>query len=49
MKLFLKEKKKGDDVIMDGTNFDIIGKSFRELVKEDIERLKEELQLIKNS
>jgi len=37
------------DYVVDGINFDIIDESFRELVEADIERLKEELQLIKNS
>ena len=45
----LKGRIIGDDNNIDGTNFGIIDKDFRELIKEDIERLKEELQLIKNS
>ena len=37
------------DYMVDGITFDIIDESFRESVEADIERLKEELQLIKNS
>jgi len=37
------------DYMVDGITFNIIDESFRELVEADIERLKEELQLIKNS
>ena len=49
IRLALAERTIGMNVMVDGTNFDIIDESFRELVESDIERLKEELQLIKNS
>lgn len=48
IRLALAERPIGMDIMIDGTNFDIIDESFRELVEADIERLKEELQLIKN-